>query len=125
MKNLKKYAKYIIWLVAFYLFTQFLIFVALNSNYKPIEVNEVSEQIVVEKAEATKSHVKVYGKIKNSQGSDLNGKYIKITAYNSNNNEITSNYIKIENIASDEKSFQANFAAKDAKSCGIYIVKNK
>ena len=124
MANLKKYAKYIIWIVAFYFFTSFLIFVGFNANYKSIAVKEVPEQISVERAEATKSQGRIYGIVNNKN--NLNGKYIKITIYNSSNQEVATEYLKISDLKADEqKKFKAVFSADDAKSCEINIVDTK
>ncbi len=128
MSDLKKYAKYIIWILLFYLFTQLLIFIAFNSNYKTIKLREnLSEQISVQKAEATKSNVKIYGKIKNLETNNLNGKYIQVVVFDINDNRITDNYTKIENLElNEEKQFQISFSAKNAKSYEMNIVeKNK
>ena len=124
MSNLKKYAKYVLWVVAFYFFTNFLIFVGFNANYKSINVKEKPEQISVERAEATKSEGRIYGIIKNKN--NLNGKYIKVSIYNSNNQEVATEYLKIENLKpEEEKKFKALFTANDAKTCELNIVDNK
>lgn len=126
MDKLKKYAKYVLWVVGFYFLTSLLIFIGLNSSYKPIQLREdVPEIISIEKAEANKSQGRVYGYINNSEQNDLNGKHIKISVYNSNNENIATEYLKIENLESNgEKMFKANFKAKDAKSYEINIVDN-
>ena len=126
MSNLKKYAKYIILLAAFALFTNFLIFVGLNSNYKKIELREsLSDQIVVDKAEATRSQCRVYGKIINNEINNINDKYIKISAYNANGKNVATKLLKIENLKlNEEKKFQASFEAKEVTSYEINIVDN-
>ena len=120
MKKLKKYAKYVIWIALFYIFSSFLIFVGLNSGYKSIEVKEVPSQISLEKAEATKSQVRVYGTVKND--SSLNGKNIEIKVYDVLNNMIATEKLKIENLKADEeKKFISRFSAENAKYCEINI----
>ncbi len=124
MSKLKKYAKYIIWLVAFYLFTNFLIFVGFNANYKKINLREgVSDQIIIDKAEASKTQCRVYGKVKNIENNNINGKYIKISTYNDQGINVATEYFKIENLNSnEEKPFRVSFNAKEVKSYEINIV---
>ena len=124
MSNLKKYAKYIIWLVAFAIFTNFLIFVGFNVNYKKIELREnPSDQIVIDKAEATKSQCRVYGKIINKEINNLNDKYIKISAYNAEGKNVATEYLEVKDLKSnEEKPFRASFKAKEATSYEINIV---
>ena len=125
MKNLKKYAKYVIWLIAFTFFTNFLIFIGFNGNYKSIALKKnVSEQIIIDKAESAKSRVRIYGKVKNTETSNLNGKYLEVKAYNDNDKLVTTEYLKIENLKlNEEKDFQIKFSAKDIKKYEINIIK--
>jgi len=126
MSTLKRFGKYILWIIGVYLLTNLLIFIGFNSNYKNIELREEApSQITIDKAEATKDQGRVYGKVKNSSENNLNGKYIKITVYNSNNENIATEYLKIENLDNDmEKAFRSTFNANDAKSYEINIVDN-
>lgn len=127
MSDLKKDAKIVLLVVAGFLLTSFLIFVGFNSNYKPIRLSqELPQQITIEKAEANKDQGRVYGYVYNSNESDLNGKYLKISVYNSKDEIIATEYLKIENLQSNEKKlFRSNFNAKNAKSFDINIIDNK
>ena len=52
--RLQTFAKYFIWLIAFYFFSSFLIYVGLNSMYKNIEINNnLPEGVIVDFAQAT------------------------------------------------------------------------
>ena len=110
MSDLKKDAKIVLLVVAGFLLSGFLIFVGLNSNYKPIRLSqELPQQITIEKAEANKDQGRVYGYVQNSNESNLNGKYLKI-----------------ENLDVNEKKlFRSNFNAKNARSYDINIIDNK
>lgn len=127
MKELRKYAKYVLWIVLFLIFTNFLIFVGFNTDYKKITPREnLPEQISIDKAEATDSNGRIYGKIKNIESNNLNGKYIKILIFNEKNENIDTEYLYIEDLkVNEEKSFQSTFTAKNAKSFEINIVENK
>ena len=127
MSDLKKDAKIVLLVVVGFLLSGFLIFVGLNSNYKPIRLSqELPQQITIEKAEANKDQGRVYGYVQNSNESNLNGKYLKISVYNSKDEIIATEYLKIENLQSNEKKlFRSNFNAKNAKSFDINIIDNK
>ena len=127
MSDLKKDAKIVLLVVAGFLLTSFLIFVGFNSNYKPIRLSqELPQQITIEKAEANKDQGRVYGYVQNNNESNLNGKYLKISVYNSKDEIIATEYLKIENLQSNEKKlFRSNFNAKNAKSFDINIIDNK
>ena len=96
MSDLKKDVKIVLLVIAGFLLTSFLIFIGFNSNYKPIILSqELPPQITIEKAEATKNQGRVYGYVQNSEESNLNGKYLKISVYNANNENITTEYLAI------------------------------
>lgn len=126
MKTLKKYLKYVLWVVGIYILTAVLIFIGFNANYKPLKQRESLPEIIsIDKAEATKSQGRIYGHIKNTPENDLNGKYIKISIYNSNNENIETQYLKIENLEPNtEKLFKGTFIAENAKSYEINVVDN-
>lgn len=127
MSDLKKDVKIVLLVIAGFLLTSFLIFIGFNSNYKPIILSqELPPQITIEKAEATKNQGRVYGYVQNSEESNLNGKYLKISVYNANNEIITTEYLSIENLEINEKKlFRSNFNVKNAKSFDINIIDNK
>ena len=127
MNTLKTFGKYILWIIGFYLLTSFLIFVGFNANYKKIDIKEnPPQQISIDKAEASKTEARINGKIQNSEESNLNGKYLKITVYDEKNNDIGTEFLKIENLDSNEKkSFKSQINAENVKSYDIYIIDGK
>lgn len=126
MSDLKKDIKIVLLVVGGFLLTSFLIFVGFNVNYKPIELkSELPNAITIEKAEATKAQARVYGRIRNSQEYDFNGKYIKVSVVNSNNETIDTKFLKIENLGTDEnKLFRATFNCENVKGYTIDLTEN-
>ena len=126
MTDLNKDIKIVLLVVGGFLLTGFLIFIGFNVNYKPIELkSELPNVITIEKAEATKAQARVYGRIRNTEESDFNGKYIKVSLFNANNENISTEYLKIENLRKDEnKLFRATFNAEKAKSYTVDLVDN-
>ena len=126
MTDLKKDIKIVLLVVGGFLLTSFLIFIGFNVNYKPIELkSELPNVITIEKAEATKVQARVYGRRRNTEESDFNGKYIKVSLFNANNENISTEYLKIENLGKDEnKLFRATFNVEKAKSYTVDLVDN-
>ena len=127
MSTLKRFAKYIIWIIAFMIFTSFLVFVGFNANYHAIsQKGELPSQISISKAEATKDECKIYGYVESINSEDLNGKYIKVSVYDKDNDQVATDYLKIENLEPNgERLFKSKTQAKNAKSFEIHIVDNK
>lgn len=124
MTDLNKDFKIVLLVVGGFLLSSFLIFVGLNANYKPIELkSELPNVITIEKAEATKVQARVYGRIRNTEESDFNGKYIKVSVFDSNNERISTEFLKIENLGKDEnKLFKATFNAEKVRGYTIDLV---
>ena len=126
MTDLNKDIKIILLVVGGFLLTGILIFIGFNVNYKPIELkSELPSVITIEKAEATKVQARVYGRIKNTDKNDLNGKYIKVSAFNANNEKIATEFLKIENLGKEEnKLFRAIVNAEKVSGYTIDLVEN-
>lgn len=126
MDNLKKYAKYILFIIGGYILTNFLVFVGFNANYHKMQlIQELPQQIAVEKAEANKNQGRIYGTVQNSTENDLNGKYIKINVFNNKGENIATEFLKIENLNRyEQKRFKSYFNANDAKGYNISIVES-
>ena len=126
MDTLKKFAKYIIWIVLFWIFTDVLIFFGLNANYEKINTSSNSNtpsQVEIEQAEATLVNGRIKGKIKNDGEEDLNGKYMKVDLYSPRDVLLGTKYMEISNLekgASDD--FELFFKAQDVDHYDISFV---
>ena len=127
MDRMKTFAKYALMIVGLYVFTSLLVFIGFNLNYKDINCNnEISEQISIEKAEATSNTGRIYGYISNTEENNVNGKYIKVEVYNTDNEKDEIQFIKINDIKYGEKKmFKIFFKTDNAKYCNISIVDNE
>ena len=67
MKKMGTFLKYILWIIAFFIFSNFLIEVGLNSNYKKIERRDELSVVSIYQAEATKVNGRIRGFINNSR----------------------------------------------------------
>lgn len=124
MNRLKVLLKYIIWIVAFYIFSNFLIEVALNSNYNQMYRNDSLEQITIHQAEATAVNGRIKGYIENTEEIDLEGKYIKFDFYTNRGVNIGSKYIEIIELE-EISSFEVYFKAQNITNYTISVVNEK
>ena len=124
MDRVKQFLKYILLVIVCYVITGVLIFIGFNVNYSKISLKgSAPDQITINKAEATKSDGRVYGHIKNSEENNVNGKFIKISAYDASDELLTTEYLKIYDVKNNEsKLFKARFIADKISSYSISIV---
>lgn len=124
MGRLKTFRKYIIWIVAFYLFSMLITYVGLNSTYKDISTsNELSDQVKVDIAQATKVNGRIYGEVTNSEENNLNGKYLKVKIYDKKGELRGEKFLKIENTEINvPKKFMVYFTSENIESYSVDIV---
>ena len=124
MGRLKTFRKYIIWIVAFYLFSMLITYVGLNSTYKDISTsNELSDQVKVDIAQATKVNGRIYGEVTNSEENNLNGKYLKVKIYDKKGELRGEKFLKIENTEINvPKKFMVYFTSENIESYSVVIV---
>ena len=127
MDRLKTFAKYAVWIILFWILSDILIYFGLNSTYKQIEEqNELSSQIIVNRAEATRVNGRINGKFINNEEQDLSGKYLKIDLYSSIGNILGTNYLEIGKLEPNEtREFETYFKVQDVKSYSISVVDQK
>ena len=122
MSTLKRFLKYIIWLVLFFIFSEFLINVGLASSYKPLERKDSFEQVVIQDAESTLVNGKIIGTINNT--AEIDGKYLRIDIYSERNMLLGPRYIDLEKATSSQE-FKVFYELEDSTSYEISIVNEK
>lgn len=127
MNRVKTFAKYALWIILFWIFSDILIYYGINSTYKKINSkNELPSSITVTRAEATKVNGRINGTIFNSENADLSGKYIKIDLYSSLGNLLGTDYLEIGTLRPNEtKSFETYFKIQDVATYDISISDQK
>ena len=127
MSTLKQFAKYIIWIILFWILSDILIYYGLNSTYKDItNKGDNLSQVIVNSAEATKVNGRIIGKFSNTEETDLSEKYLKINLYAESGNLLATEYVEIGKLRANEvKSFESYFKMQDVKSYDINIVDEK
>lgn len=126
MDRMKTFLKYAIWIVLFFILSEFLINVSLNSSYKDMNRRDNIEQVQITEAQSTLVNGKVKGTIKNSEQDYLTGKYVRVDFYSKRDNMVGTKYITIEtteNMTSQDFSFY--FELQDVTSYEVSIVDKK
>lgn len=126
MDRMKTFLKYALWVIGFFILSEFLINVGLNSTYKDIERRDANSQVSIYQAQATLVNGRIKGIVTNSEPEELNGKYICIDFYSKRDVFLGKKYIQVENLGENEsKPFEAYFKLKDVASYEVSIVDNK
>ena len=120
MNRLKTFAKYAIWIILFWIFSDFFINMAIMTTYKSIDlVGDKPNGIIISQMQATS----VNGRAKilvNDSG--LSGKYIKLDLYSDIDNHLGTQYIEIGNVAPGEtKEIDTYFKISQVKKYGVSI----
>lgn len=127
MNRLKTFAKYAIWLILFWILSDILIYYGINSTYKAIpRRSEISNQIAINNAEATKVNGRINGTVTNSEENSISGKYLKIDLYAESGNLLGTKYLDIGSLETNQKkNFETYFKIQDVKSYDVSIVDEK
>ena len=121
MDRLKTFAKYAIWIILFWIFSDILIYAGINSTYKDMQMKgTVPNGVQVVQMQSTK----VNGKIKlQVDQPELSGKYLKIELYSESGKILGEEYLEIGTITEGKsKSIEKYFKITDVKSYNISVV---
>ncbi len=126
MDRLKQITKYILWIALFYIFSNFLINVSLNSAYNKIEEIEVSQEIEIFQAEATSINGRIRGFLSEELISNNSEQYLKIELYSERDNILGVKYLKIADLPqNDSNMFEFFFNVHDVEGYKIEIVSER
>ncbi len=111
--RMKVFFCYLLIFVAFFIFSDLMIYGFTKSLYQPMtkfEVNITSPEVTVQTAEASNVNGNVKGTIKNTQETALENKYLKFDFYTPRDVNVGTKYIKIGNMAhGEEKAYELGF----------------
>lgn len=123
---MKTFFKYALWIILFFILSEFLITVGLNASYKNIERRDEEQRVEISEAQATLVNGKMKGTIKNSSEDNLTGKYVKLEFYSKRNILLGKKYIPITNVQEmGNQEFSIYFELEDVKSYEVSIVDEK
>lgn len=126
MDRMKTFFKYALWIILFFILSEFLINVSLEASYNDITRKDNTSQVQITEAKATLVNGKIKGTIKNSKEDYLTGKYVKIDLYSKRDNLLGTKYIEINTTeAQSTQDFNMYFELEDVESYNISIVDKK
>ena len=127
MSRMKTFLKYALWVVGFFILSDILISVGLNSLYRDIKnTGNLDNRISIYQSEATAVNGRVRGTINNSGEDDLSNKFLKMDFYSKRDVFLGSKYIEIGKLGKDEsKNFEAFFKLKDVSYYKTKFVDHK
>lgn len=131
MDKMKKFALYLLLLIAFYLFSNFMINAFLKVSYSDMhgyDINIEAEKLFVDISEAKSSKRNGYinGMLKNNSDANIENKYLKVTLLTKNKKTMGEKYVKIDKIEPGEvRKFEIKFDEDNVKSFKIDLVDEK
>ena len=127
MKRLKTFLIYGLMIAAFWLLSDFLIYMAVNGSYKAIESKVMADvpNVNVSDSKATYLNGYVKGNIYNNTDQTINNKYIKMDFYSPRDVLLGTKYVTIENLEpQNSTNFEMWFKYTDVKYFNIAITDN-
>ena len=121
MDRMKTFMKYALWVIAFAIFSEFIINVGLNSSYKKIERKDETPQVQIYQAEATLVNGRINGTIDTSS---TNQQYVKIDLFSKRGTFLGKKYIQLQK-AQSKQDFNIYFELHDVESYQISLVDEK
>ena len=120
MGKLKRILLYVALLIGFWILSDILIQVSLNSSYKPIEQVSGNNQIDIYQAEATMINGRIKGVIRNSEQNNISNKYMILQLYDDDNEIVGQECMEIGELEPNGvKLIELYFKEKNIKSYGV------
>ena len=114
MDRMKTFLKYAIWIILFYIFSNTLIYLNLETTYQNIGRKDNLPQVTVYQAQATKINGRIKGSIYNGSEHKITNKYLRIDLYSERDVFLGSKYIDVSTMRDDEtRNFEEYFKVQD------------
>lgn len=123
MDRMKTFFIYFILVVLFFIFSQIMIYIGINTTYnsKDIHIKTPLQMNIEVKATSINGFAK--GKIHNNLEADIENKYLKLSFYSKNDVLMGTKYIEIDNLkANEEKDFEIRFNYNKVNRAVVEIV---
>ena len=127
MKKMKKFFTYALIIAGFWLFSDILIYLSINTTYKHTDakVYTNSPEIIIGESKSTYVNGFVKGSIRNNTDGIINDKYLKIELYSQRNVKLGTKYVKIENLEpSKYQDFEMWYKFTDVEYANITVTDN-
>lgn len=114
MDRMKTLLKYALWIILFYIFSNLMIYLNLETTYQNIGRKDNLEQVTVYQAQATKINGRIKGTIYNDAENKIENNYLRIDLFSERNNYLGSKYIDVSNMRDNEtREFEIYFKVQD------------
>lgn len=114
MDRMKTLLKYALWVILFYIFSNLMIYLNIETTYQNIGRKDNIEQITIYQAQATKINGRIKGTIYNNAENKIINNYLKIDLYSERDNYLGSKYIDVSNMRDNEtREFEIYFKVQD------------
>ena len=114
MDRMKTFFKYAIWIILFYIFSNILIYLNLETTYQNVGRKDNLPQVTVYQAQATKINGRIQGSIYNGSEHKITNKYLRIDLYSERDVFLGSKYIDVSTMRDDEtRNFEEYFKVQD------------
>ena len=114
MDRMKTLLKYALWVILFYIFSNLMIYLNLETTYQNIGRKDNLEQVTIYQAQATKVNGRIKGTIYNNAENKITNKYLRIDLYSERDNFLGSKYIDVSNMRDNEtRQLEVYFKVQD------------
>lgn len=127
MKKMKKFLLYVLLIAAFWIFSDILIYLSINTTYTNVDtkVYSISPEINIGESKATYVNGYVKGTIKNNTDSIIDNKYLKIDLYSPRDIKLGTKYVKIENLNFNKyQEFEIWYRFTDVEYINVSVIDN-
>ena len=114
MGRMKTLLKYALWVILFYIFSNLMIYLNIETTYQNIGRKDNLSQVTVYQAQATKINGRIKGTIYNDAENKITNNYLRIDLYSERDNYLGSKYIDVSNMRDNEtREFEIYFKVQD------------
>lgn len=116
MDTMKKFLKYALCVLGFFIFSDIMININIETTYQNIGRKDNISQVSVYQAQATKINGRIKGNIYNKADNRITNTYLRIDLYSERNILLGSKYIDVSNLREDEtRNFEIYFKVQDVE----------
>ena len=126
MDRMKTFLKYILAIIIFFFFSNFLIYMSLETTYQNIGRKDNLQQVTIYQAQATKVNGRIKGTIYNDANNKITDRYLKIDLYSERGNLLGTKYIDLLGIReNDTRNLEVYFKIQDVDYYEISFTEEK
>lgn len=114
MDRMKTFLKYAIWIILFFIFSNIMIKLNIETTYQNIGRKDNLQQVSIYQAQATRINGRIKGTIQNKGENKITNDYLRIDLYSERNVFLGSKYIDVSSMREDEtKDFEIYFKVQN------------